>query len=372
MSNLLNINTDYKQWISELSTRFRQSQIKAAIRVNSEMLKFYWFLGRDIVEMEAESKWGNGFFKNLSDDLKDKFPDSKCFSDTNIRYTKRFYLLYNQYITIYPQLGGKLENQILPQLGAELQSTDNKEITQFLSDLFSIPWGHHKCIIDKCNGNLKKAVFFVQETINNNWSRGTLQTFLATDLFERQGMAISNFKNTLPDVQGDLAQQITKDPYNFDFLTITEGFKEKELKNALQDNITKLLLELGQGFAFIGKEYRIMIGKTEKFIDMLFYHTKLHCYVVIELKTNDFDSSNVGQLGTYVVAVNHLLKTGIDNPTIGLLICKDKDNVLAQYSLEATNQPLGISNFELSKVLPENFRCSLPSIEEIENGLRNN
>ena len=197
-----------------------------------------------------------------------------------------------------------------------------------------------------------------------------LLNFLDTDLYERQGKAITNFKLALPAPQSDLAQEMTKDPYNFDFLAISEDYREKELKDALEDIIRKFLLELGTGFAYVGREYRIVIGQTEKFIDMLFYNLNLRCYVVIEIKTGKFESENIGQLGTYVAAVNHILKKDIDNPTLGLLICKSKDNVLAQYALESTSQPIGVSEYELSKLYPIDFKSSLPSIEELENELK--
>ena len=193
--------------------------------------------------------------------------------------------------------------------------------------------------------------------------------FLSTDLYERQGKAITNFNSRLPVPQGDLAQEMTKDPYNFDFLTLTENYNEKELKDALENNIVKFLLELGRGFAFVGREYRLLIGESEKFIDLLFYNINLHCYVVVEVKTDKFDSGHIGQLGTYIAAVNHMLKSDRDNPTIGLLICKEKDNVLARYSLESSNEPIGISEYELSKLYPSDFKGSLPSIEEIEQQL---
>ena len=191
-----------------------------------------------------------------------------------------------------------------------------------------------------------------------------LLNFLDTDLYERQGKAITNFKLALPAPQSGLAQEMTKDPYNFDSLAISEDYREKELEDALEDNIRKFLLELGTGFAYVGREYRIVIGQTEKFIDMLFYNLNLRCYVVIAIKTGKFESENIGQLGTYVAAVNHILKKDIDNPTLGLLICKSKDNVLAQYALESTSQPIGVSEYELSKLYPVDFKSSLPSIEE--------
>ena len=358
MSKLIKIDTEYQQWIKNLSERYRQSQLKAAVKVNTEMLRFYWSLGADIVNLKAESKWGDGIIQSISQELHKSLPGVKGFSITNINYIKRFYLLYSQSDKLCPQLEGNLkgtENTICPQPGGEL---------------FAIPWGHHKCIIDKCFDDPVKACFYIKKTLQNNWSRSILLNFLTTDLYQREGKSISNFSQTLPIPQCDLAQEMTKDPYNFDFLAITEQYREKELKDALMHNITKFLLELGTGFAFVGREYRLQIGHTEKFIDMLFYNLNLRCYVVIEVKINEFDSENVGQLGTYISAVNHILKRPEDNPTIGLLICKTKDNVLAQYALEASNQPIGISEYELTKLYPKDFKGTLPSIKELENELK--
>lgn len=287
MSKLIKIDKEYKQWISELSERFRISQLRASVKVNSEMLRFYWLLGKDIVELKAESKWGDKILQNISLDLQDKLPGVKGMSETNIDYMKRFYILYSQLNVISPQVVGENNKSISPQP---------------VDDLFSIPWGHHRFIIDKCYDNPEKAYFYVQKTIQNNWSRSVLLNFLDTDLYERQGKAISNFKKALPSLQSDLAQEMTKDPYNFDFLALTEEYKEKELKEA----------------------------------------------------------------------VNYILKQPEDNPTIGLLVCKTKDNVLAQYALESSSQPIGISEYELTKLYPADFKGTLPSIEEIENELKDN
>ena len=225
-------------------------------------------------------------------------------------------------------------------------------------------------MIDKCKGDRDRALFYVRKTVENNWSRAVLANFLSTDLYERQGKAVSNFATALPAPQGDLAQEMTKDPYQFDFLAIREQYDERELKDALMDNITRFLLELDSGFAFVGREFRVMIGESERFLDMLFYHIRLRCYVVLEVKVTEFEPSFMGQLGTYVVAVNHQLKTDEDNPTIGLLVCKSLDKVEAQYALEATSQPIGVSGYELARLMPEDFKGSLPTIEEIEAELR--
>lgn len=339
MSKLI-LDKNYTEWVADLSKRYRSSQIKAAVSVNEELLKFYWSLGRDIVERQAENKYGKGFFNMLSRDLKSALPEAKGFSPKNLYYIRRFYLLYSGN---FPQVEG---------------------------NLFKLPWGHHKILIDKYFDQPKTALFYVRKSVENGWSRAVLDHYLDTGLHLRQGKAVSNFSTQLPQPTGELAQELTKDPYIFDFTNLTEPYKERELKDAFLAEITRFLLELGEGFAYVGKEYRLKVGETEQFTDLLFYNLKLRCYCVIEVKVTKFEPGHLGQLGMYVTAVNHLLKTDQDNPTIGLLVCKTKDNVLAQYSLEGYNLPLGISQYQLEKLLPENFKSTLPTIEEIESKLR--
>jgi len=353
------LDKDYLQWIKDLSSRFRKSQIKAAVRVNQVMLQFYWELGRDIVEKKAESRWGSGFMKNLSRDLKEVNPDATCFSETNLLYMKNFYLLYQPYLQITQQAVEQKENAITQQLVEQIQN-----------DIFSIPWGHHVRIIDKFKNSPEKALFFVHQTVENGWSRNILLNFMDTDLYERQGKALTNFKKTLPAETSDLAQELTKDPYNFAFTGITERYNEQLLKDKLLNNITRFLVELGTGFAYVGKEYRLKVGEREQFIDLLFYNLNLSCYVVIEVKIGKFEFADIGQLGGYVVACNHTLrKEGRDNPTIGLLICKEKDRIQAQYALESSSQPLAISEYDLEKFYPEKVEGTIPTIEEIETKL---
>ena len=337
----------YKEWISDVSSRFKASQIKASIKVNDEMLRFYWLLGRDIEIMKGEMEWGSQVYKKISNDLVSELPNVKSFSPRNLQYMNQFYRIYSDV---------DVKREFTHQLGAQM----DKNI------IFMIPWGHHKLIMDKCKYDRNKAMFFITKTLQNNWSRAVLLNFLETNLYERQGKAITNFEVTLPSSKSDLAKEITKDPYNFDFLTLTEHYNEKELKDALMDNISNFLLELGNGFSFVGREYRIEIGNTENYIDMLFYNIRLHCYVVVEVKITAFDPSFTGQLGTYVVAANHLLKAETDAPTLGLLVCKSKDNIQAQYAIESSSQPLGISEYELSNLLPDDFKGTLPTIEELE------
>jgi len=336
-------DVSYKEWIVQLKNNYLSQRLKASIAVNSALIEFYWNLGKDISQKKAENKYGSSFYKQLSNDLCALIPDVKGFSPTNLKYTKYFYKLFAEAMEIRPQL---------------------------VDELFVIPWGHIRYIIDNCKSDSNKALFFVHKTIENNWSRAVLQNFLDTDLYERESKAISNFNKTLPATQGELAQQITKDPYNFDFLTLSERYQEKELEDALVNNITKFLLELGSGFSYMGKQYRIVVGGDEFFVDLLFYNTKIHAYCIVELKTTEFKPEQLGQLGFYVSAVNHQLKGEQDNPTIGILICKTKNNVVAKYSLETVSQPIGISEYQLAKIYPSDFKGSMPTIEEIEKELK--
>ena len=353
----------YRHWIAELSKRYQRSQIKAATSVNSEMLAFYWSLGRDIVEMKAESQWGSRFYDRLSQDLQRAIPNAKGFSSTNLKYMRRFYQLYSNRPQVVDELSISSVDENHPQVADQLADALDPGI-------FMIPWGHHRVILDSVNADAKKALFYIRKTIENNWSRAVLRNWLDTDLYERQGKAITNFTLTLSAPQSDLAQEMTRDPYNFDFLTIRAHYDEKELKDALMDNVQRLLMELGSGFAFVSREYRLVVGQTEQFLDLLFYNYLLHCFVVVEVKVSDFDPRDMGQLGTYVAAVDGIMRKESDNPTIGLLICKTKDNVLAQYAANVMNAPIGISEYQLNNLLKDEFKGKLPTIEEIERELR--
>lgn len=355
----LTLSNDYRSWVQELKQRYLSARLKAAVEANRILLEYYWSIGRDIAQKQYANSYGSAFYETLSRDLRNELPDAKGFSENNIRYMYRFYQLYSQLIENRPQAVDDFGSENLPQ-GVE---------DSILKEICSIPWFHQRTIIDKCKGNASKALFFVRKVLENNWGRNVLLNFLDTDLYERHGKAITNFSNILPALQSDLAQQATKDPYVFDFLTIAEEYNERELEDALVANVTKFLVELGTGFAFMGRQYRLQVGQKEVFIDLLFYNTRIHAYCCIELKTGAFEASYLGQLGLYVTAVNHQLKTEHDNPTIGLLICKDKDNIEAKYSLEAYNLPLGISQYELSKLIPTEIKSSLPSIDEIESSL---
>ena len=384
MSNLIHIDKDYKQWIQSLSQRFRQSQIKASVHVNQEMLRFYWELGSEIVALNVEERWGESIMQSISQDLKDALPGVSGLSPTNLYYCKKWFLTYYQEFINLQQpvvknashtFESNLQQPVVKIQEVSIGETEilfnskNHTLQHIATEFFSIPWSHHIRIIDKCKKDASKALFYVHQTFQNGWSRDVLLNFLDTDLYERSGKAITNFSATLPAIDSDLAQQLTKDPYQFDFFKLKDRYKESELKDELVKNIEKFLLELGRGFAYMGREYRLEVAGEEMFIDMLFYNVPLHRYVVVEIKTGKLESANVGQLGGYVVAVNHVLNTPQDNPAIGLLICKEKNDVLAQYALEGSSQPLGISQYQLAKLIPDDFRGTMPTIEEIENEL---
>ena len=339
---------EYKKFLVELKEKVKNSQLKAAIKVNYELLNLYWELGKKITEKQKEYSWGDSFISNLSNDLKKEFPDMKGFSVQNLKNIRYWYLFYAEYL-------------IGLQSVSQLKKIENK--------IKSIPWGHNQRIMYKCK-SVREAIFYVEKTIENGWSRTILEHQIDSKLYERLGSAISNFDSRLPKVQSELAKQTIKDPYNFDFLTLRDKYDERELEDALVKQITSFLLELGTGFSYIGRQVHLKVGDSDFYIDLLFYHVKLHCYVVVELKTEKFKPDFAGQLNFYVTAVNRDLKSQEDNQTIGILICKDKDNVVAEYSLANISQPIGISKYEISKLLEKEYKSSLPSIEEIEQSIK--
>ena len=374
LSVVLHDDSDYKDWLVELKERFYSHRLKASCATNSYLLDFYWKLGRDIEAKQYANTYGSGFYKNLSLDLKNEMSGIKGFSPINLRYMSKFFKLYAPLYRNIPQtaelFSDSLPDSNVPQIAE--QSENSQQPVDDFKMLFSIPWDHHRRIIDKCKDDMDKALFFVRKTWENNWGRDALLNWLNTNLYERDGKAVTNFQTTLPAIQSDLAQQMTKDPYQFDFLNLREKFDERDIEEELVNNVTRFLLELGKGFSYMGRQFRLEIGQQEFFPDLLFYNAHLHAYVVIELKAQSFHPSFLGQLSFYVSAINHQFKTDIDNPTIGLLICKNKDNVVAKYALESYKEPMGISEYQLSKLFPKDFKSSMPTIEELEKGLKGN
>lgn len=283
----------------------------------------------------------------------------KGFSRSNLFYTKQFYEFYSN--EIVQQAVGLIEKS--QQAVEEIQNMYLKQVTL-------MPWGHNILLFTKCK-NLEEAQFYIKETLANNWSRDLLVLQIKTDLYKRQGKAITNFQTTLPDPFSDLAQQTLKDPYVFDFMTMSKPFHEKDIEKQLIQHITKFLLELGKGFAFIGQQYHVEVAENDYYIDLLFYHVKLKCYVVIELKNTKFIPEYAGKLNFYLSAVDSLVKQEDDKPTIGILLCRDKNNIEAEFALRDINKPMGISEFQFTEILPDELKSSLPTIEEIEAELRN-
>jgi len=385
-----NLSTqEYKQWIKSLKQRFKQSQIKAAVKVNTEILDFYWGLGADIVEKQKNTDWGSGFIKQVSADLSKEFPDVTGFSVRNIKFIKQWYLFYNQENTKGKQLVSLLEKSIGKQVASQIKKTkqvvsqledkksqqavnqiENTIATQVVSQITQIPWGHNILIVQKST-DVKEALFYVNKTLEYGWSRAVLTHQIESGLYEREGKAITNFKNTLPKPQSDLANELIKDPYRFDFFSLTKKYTERQLEDALLDHITKFLLELGAGFAFIGRQKLITVGERDFKMDLLFYHTIMHCYVVVELKVVDFEPEFAGKLNFYLTAVDKQIKTDKDEPTIGILICKNKDKTVVEYALNDIYKPMAVSEYYLTNVLPDELKDNLPNVEDLKSELDN-
>jgi predicted nuclease of restriction endonuclease-like (RecB) superfamily len=330
----------YGSFLEELKAKIKSAQIKAALTVNAQMLTLYWDLGKAIVEKSTQAGWGNAVVEQLSKDLTQDFPTLKGFSRTNLYAMRSWYLFYGEQDPIVPQLVGQ------------------------------IPWGHNRLIIDKIKDRTE-ALFYVQQTIQNGWSRDILAHQIQTKLFARQGKAISNFTQTLPKPQSDLATQTLKDPYIFDFLSLTDEAHERELEKALVSHITKFLLELGAGFAFVGQQYHLEVDGDDYYIDLLFYHVKLHCYVAIELKIGEFKPEYAGKLNFYLSALDSQVKSMEDKPSIGMILCRsNQKKVTAEYALRDMNKPIGIAEYRFTEALPENIRTELPTIEELEEELK--
>ena len=370
---------EYSEWIGGIARRYRQSQIKAATAVNVEMLKFYWSLGADIVRLEKNQPWGSKFMQRVSADLKAWMPEAKCFSTTNLKYMRRFFNLYHP-SGIGHQLGDQLRLsdggrqdgavQVGHQAGGQLRLRQFEDAFPRVSTLlFAVPWRHHIAIMDKFGSDQGTALFYVRKTIENGWSRAMLENNIASNLHLRQGNAETNFDLALPDPDSDLAKETLKDPYDFSFIAMDEKYREEELKTELIKNIEQFLQELGKGFSYLGREYKLQVGETQRAVDMLFYNVIERRYYVIEVKVRKFDPADIGQIGTYMVAVNHQLKRPDDQQTVGLIICREKDRVTVQYALESSSLPIGVSDYVLERFIPADFKSQMPTIEEVEGEL---
>lgn len=336
--NILVVN--YNSWFTELKTRIHQARQKVAQTVNTALMEVYWHLGSEIVQKEQTATWGSGLIERLSRDLSHEFSDSKGFSKRNLYAIRQWFLFYSQEFTIVPQ------------------------------PVAQIPWGHNRVIISKIK-DIKQALWYAEQTINNGWIRDILELKIEKDEYKRVGKSLTNFNTSLTNPQSELAQATLKDPYNFDFLGLEDEAQERAVELALTEKIAQFLLELGKGFAFIGRQYKLLINENEYFIDMLFYHIDLRCFVVVELKADKFKPEYAGKLNFYLSAVDSLLKKDTDNQTIGLLLCKKKDKIEVEYALRDINKPIGVSNYLLTDSIPMELNSKLPTVSEIEDEFAN-
>ena len=328
------VNTkSYASLLQSLKTQITQARIRAHLSVNKEMISLYWNIGNQILERQKEEGWGTKVIENISKDLRAEFPEMKGLSARNLVYMQTF-------AKAYPDFA--ITQEVLAQ----------------------ITWYHNITLLDKVK-NYEERLWYVHETAKNGWSRNVLVAQIQTGLYKRQGKSVNNFQNTLPSPQSDLAREIIKDPYNLEFLDIQGKFHERELEEKLIDHIRKFLLELGQGFAFIGNQYHLTLDDEDYYLDMLMYHVKLKCYVVIELKTGKFKPEYAGKMNFYLNLMDRQIKDASDNPTIGLILCEDKKNITVEYAIEGINKPMGVSQFKLTEKLPDNLKEFLPTPEEI-------
>ena len=328
------ITPEYQQFVEQLKTDIRTAQIKAALSVNRELVLLYWRIGKRILKKQAELGWGAKVVEQISRDLRVEFPAMKGFSPRNLKYMRSF-------ADNYP------DEQFVQQVAAQ------------------IPWFHNCVLLDKVKDTNERE-FYIRKTIENGWSRNVLEIQIETGLHLRQGKAVTNFALTLPKPQSDLANEILKNPYNFDFLRLGDEAQEREIEAAMMRHIRDYLLELGVGFAFVGSQYRLEVDGEEFFIDQLFYHLRLRCFVVLELKAGKFKPEYLGKLNFYLSAVDDLLREENDKPSVGLILCRGENQTIVEYALRDMTKPIGVSAYELTRILPENLRGKLPTIEELE------
>ncbi len=361
-------DSNYVEWLSNVKARFRKSQIKASIRVNTAMLEFYWSIGRDLVTLRAEERWGAGVVKQFALDMRQAFPNETGFSDTNVKYMKRWYLFYYERVTKGHQVGDQLEDEKGHQVGDQMereqksqQVVDQIEVAEKsqqvadqleMPEVFGkVPWRHHVQIFCHCD-SLDEALFYINKVVEEGWSRSWLEDQIAAKLFLSQGSAVTNFSRTLPSPQSQLANEILKDPYHFDFLAMKEKYDEHDLEEALVANVTQFLLELGKGFSYVGRQMELqMPGGQTFFPDLVFYHIPQHRYVIIELKAVKYIPEFAGKLNFYVTAADNLLRGKGDNPSVGLIICKSTDKTVVEWSLKDINKPLGVASYQLQEVV---------------------
>ena len=343
---------NYQIILNSIKEKIRQARIKATFTVNAQLLSVYWNLGKTILEQQKTEGWGTKVIARLAKDLKMEFPDMRGLSERNLVYMQTFAASYPH----FPFTQGSL---------AEIQNTDKQDdvITQGI--LAKLSWYHHITLLDKVKEPATR-LFYIQETVQNGWSRDVMVHQIESNLHQRSGMILSNFKNTIAPEQSELVQQVFKDPYKFEFIYLGKEAKERDLETALTNQLTSFLLELGQYFSFMGRQYKLMLGEKEYFFDLLFYHTRLKRYIVIDLKIDEFKPEYLGKMQFYLNLADKHLKQNDDEKSIGLILCKTKDGLVVEYALRDSSKPIGIAEYKIKELLPENIRGELPSIEELE------
>lgn len=370
MGKEISIKTQYNELLVQLKLQIRSVHAKAALAVNTSLIQLYWNTGKMIAENQALFEGRSSYVDQLAKDLQAEFPDIKGFSKRNIFYCRKFYLFYTE-SSVQQVAALKTEHsetEPVQQPAALKADLSVQQAVRLNWDMLGVPWGHHMLVLDKSK-SLEEAQFYLRQTIEHNWSRAILTLQIEQNLFARQGKAITNFKSTLPEQQALMATQILKDPYNFGFLTLEPKMQELDIEKQLTDHITKFLLELGKGFAFIGRQYPLEIGDKDYRLDLLFYHIRLRCFVVIDLKVVEFTPEFAGKMNFYLSAVDDLLKTEADQPSIGIILCKNKNKVEVEYALRGMSKPIGVSEFTVTQALPAELKSTLPTVEEFENEL---
>jgi predicted nuclease of restriction endonuclease-like (RecB) superfamily len=351
------ITNNYIEILNQIKNRIKLAQTKAFFSVNSEMILMYYDIGKVVSEAQKNKGYGSNVVINLEKDIKNELPEVKGFSKRNITFMVQFYREYSQIIDENIEINENIKVKQTVSL------FDN-----FKDFLTKIPWGHNIVLMQKIK-DISDRLLYIDNIIKNSWSRDTLIRMIKHKFHKRQGALPNNFDLTLSKKQSVVTKEILKDPYIFDFLTLSKSFQERELEVELIKHLEKFLIELGSGFAFLGRQYKLIVSDKDFYIDLLFYHIKLRCFFVIELKKGDFKPEYAGKMNFYCSAVDDILKHETDNPTVGLILCENKDKIFAEYALKDINKPIGVSQYELTKALPENLKSSLPSIEDIEKEL---
>ena len=362
---------NYAGLLGQVKDRIRHAQVRAVLSVNAELIRLYWDIGRILDERQTEEGYGTAVIPRLARDLRNELPDVKGFSERNIGRMIAFFRTYPRPAKLLPRAVASVgSDPVLPQPVAKLPPTEKvpQPVAQGPSAdsvPWSIPWGHHAVLLEKVKA-VDHRLWYMNQTLQHGWSRNVLTLMIRSGSHARQGKAITNFAERLPPAESDLVVQSLKDPYVFDFLTLAEPFHERELETGLLQHIERFLLELGQGFAFVGRQYPIVVGDEDFYIDLLFYHLRLRCFVVIDLKKGAFKAEHAGKMNFYLNVVDDKLRHATDAPTIGLILCQDRNRVVAEYALRGMDKPIGISEYELTRTLPRELQSSLPTIEAIE------